>query len=290
MVRTCTICQLSERQAIDRLIVGKEPYRNIAKRYQLSLSALWRHGAEHLLPMITDGWQRERHENGQELADELRSCMDVIGKLMRACDDFLTDPDDPSRYDLSPRAHEVMVHYDAPSAVSPRPALAEAVVAASRALVAAGGASAERLALLAAVERLDRHDGRGEAAVPVVTPRPVRRKAPLADLLARLDNTELASTVTGWESRTADPRKLIIDAAKALEGHLRLLGEILGKLQTQGTTNFLVSPEWGVLRARMLTALAPYPAAKLALADALAEGQDSPVGDDDYAALGRGGS
>lgn len=283
------MCLHPQRQAIDRLIVGQEPYRNIAKRYQLSLSALWRHGAEHLLRMITDGWQRERHENGQELADELRGCMDTIMKLMRACDEWLTDPDDPTRYDLSPRAHEVMVQYEAPTAVSPRPALTEAVVAASRALVAAGGASAERLVLLAAVERLDRYDGRGAAGGTVVASRTARRKAPLAELLARLDNTDLVSTVTGWDSKTADPRKLLIDASKALEGHLRLLGEILGKLQTQGTTNFLVSPEWGVLRARMLTALAPYPAAKLALAEALEEGQERPYRDDDYAALGRGG-
>lgn len=257
------MCAHPDHQAIDKALVTKRPYRRIATQFAVTDSALRRHAAEHLLATIVDAWQAERHRNGLELADELRAWMDTLTKLLRACDDWLTDPDDPTRYDLAPRAHEIVVIYEAPAGGSPRGALAEAVIAAARALVATAG-QAERAALLAAVGRLDRHDGLGEPP-----PRPQRRKAPLSTLLARVDGEDKAGVVLGWESKVTDPRKLIIDTSKALEGHLRLLGELVGKLQTQGTMNFLVTQEWGELRTRMLVALAPFPDAQLALAGAL---------------------
>ena len=273
MTRTCTICHHPDHQAIDKALVTKQPYRRIAATWGVTTGSLQRHAAEHLLATIVDAWQAERHRSGLELADELRAWMDTLTKLLRACDDWLTDPDDPTRYDLAPRAHEIMVVYEAPAGGSPRVALAEAVIAAARALVGTN-AQAERVALLAAVGRLDRHDGIGEPSPgPVVAPppppRPQRRKAPLSELLARVDGDDRAGVVLMVESKVADPRKLIIDTSKALEGHLRLLGELVGKLQTQGTTNFLISPEWGELRTRMLAALAPFPDAQLALAGAL---------------------
>lgn len=106
--------------------------------------------------------------------------------------------------------------------------------------------------------------------------RPTRRKLRLADALARVDGRPGVGDVTLVEAKVADPRKLIIDASKALEGHLRLLGELVSKLATAGTANFLVSPEWLALRGRMLAALAPYPDARRALAAAI-EGEPADV-------------
>lgn len=220
MARRCSVCDHPQRQEIDRALVALDrPYREIARQYFLSPDALLRHKADHLLAEIVAAWQEERAANGQELAGELRGWMDALTKLLRACDEWLTDPHDPTRYDLSPRAHEVWVHHE----------------------VAAG-------------------EGRS-----------VRKKDRLSALLARLETASLREpySIVMVEHKSADPRKLIIDTSKALEGHLRLLGEIVGKLQTQGTTNFLATPEWSALEARMLAALAQYPAARLALAEAL---------------------
>lgn len=50
------------------------------------------------------------------------------------------------------------------------------------------------------------------------------------------------------------------------------MAEIAGKVQTQGSTTFLVSPEWTALRGRMLVALAAFPEARLALAATLEDG------------------
>jgi hypothetical protein len=224
-MRVCTVCLHPLRQEIDRALVAvSAPYRTIGDAYGVTRDALMRHKADHLLAEIVAAWQEERAANGQELAGELRGWMDALTKLLRACDEWLTDPHDPSRYDLSPRAHEVWCHYEVTEYAGGRPIVK-------------------------------------------------RRKARLSDLLARVDG-EAGGALTLVEQKTADPRKLIIDTSKALEGHLRLLGEIVGKLQTQGTANFLATEEWRSLEARMLAALAQYPAARLALAEVLSEGSD----------------
>lgn len=223
MPRTCTVCSHPERQAIDKALVAvANPYRDIARHYALSKDALLRHKADHLLAEIVAAWQAERQANGLELAAELRGWMDTITKLLRACDEWLTDPEDAGRYDLGPRAHEVTIHYE---------------------------------------EREVAGDGRTLV---------LRRKATLAALLARVERAR--RTVTLVETKHADPRKLLLDTAKTLEGHLRLLAEIAGKVQTQGATTFLISPEWTALRGRMLVALAAFPEARLALAAALDAG------------------
>jgi len=228
MTRTCTVCGHPERQAIDKALVAQEPYRHIAERYGLSNAALVRHKADHVLAEIVAAWQAERQANGLELASELRGWMDTIGKLLRACDEWLTDPDDATRYDLGPRAHELLVHYEVTE--------------------------------------------RGPAGRPVV----MRRKARLSDLLPRVQALHDGLNVTLVEHKAADPRKLLLDTTKTLEGHLRLVAEIAGKVQTQGAITFLVSPEWTELRSRMLVALASFPEARLALAAAL-EGDDARV-------------
>ena len=225
MSRTCTVCSHPERHAIDKVLVAAtNPYRTIADRYGLSHQALIRHKADHLLAEIVAAWQAERQANGLELASELRGWMDTIGKLLRACDEWLTDPDDATRYDLGPRAQELMVHYETTTA--------------------------------------------GPGGRPVV----VRRKARLDALLAALSRVREGLSVTSVESKAADPRKLLLDTSKTLESHLRLIAEIAGKVKNQGSTTFLISPEWTELRSRMLVALADYPEARLALAAALEEG------------------
>jgi hypothetical protein len=222
MTRTCTVCAHPERREIDKALVSaSDPYRDIAGRYGLTRSSLMRHKADHLLPEIVAAWQEERHASGLELATEVRGWMDTIGKMLRACDEWLTDPDDAGRFTLAPHTTEVVIHTE---------------------------------------------EKRGPDR------RPLRRKMKLAEALALVDGKERVGDVVLVEAKTADPRKLILDTTKTMEGHLRLVAEIAGKIQTQGATTFLVSPEWTALRGKMLVALATFPEARLALAAALDEG------------------
>ena len=48
MARPCSICSHSERLEIDRLLLGGEPYRNIAERFKLSIGSISRHRDAHI--------------------------------------------------------------------------------------------------------------------------------------------------------------------------------------------------------------------------------------------------
>jgi hypothetical protein len=48
MPRRCTVCDHPERHSIDEALVTGAPYRSVAKRFDLSESAVYRHKTEHL--------------------------------------------------------------------------------------------------------------------------------------------------------------------------------------------------------------------------------------------------
>ena len=131
----CSICAHPDRAAIDKAIVAAEPYRRIAARTGTSVTSLRRHKATHLVDAIN---RAERNRNGaierrvvsiaekQDADDldvntELRRIFLRLNKLMDACDAWLTDPDDPTRYNLNPRAHELSVTYEEVDTSGDRP-------------------------------------------------------------------------------------------------------------------------------------------------------------------------
>jgi hypothetical protein len=50
--------------------------------------------------------------DGLEVMDELRRCFERVNLLFNACDRWLRDADDPTRYDIGPRAEELRVTYE----------------------------------------------------------------------------------------------------------------------------------------------------------------------------------
>ena len=48
MPRRCTVCDHPGRYDIDEALVDGAPYRSVAKRFELSESAVYRHKTEHL--------------------------------------------------------------------------------------------------------------------------------------------------------------------------------------------------------------------------------------------------
>jgi len=239
--RTCTICAHSSRHAIDKALVAGESCASLAAIHRVSGDSIERHRAAHLPQLLMEArqsrdnaaqhaeelqGQAERQGAGEraravDVMEELERCFQRINLLFDACDRWLRDADDPTRYDLGPRATDVMVTY------------------------------------------LDRYaDG---------SLRP--RKAPLSQLLARLD---AGATTDGRplkaeivEIKHADPRELVLKTAAQLKGQTELLAKLLGELDESPKVNILVSPEWVQVRAVLLGALGPYPEARLAVAGQL---------------------
>lgn len=136
MPRSCSICGHADRSAIDKALVSGTPLRDIAGQFGLSRSAIDRHKKSCLVDQLARAEKVIRTRKTQQrpvdpkadrqavklveqlddasldVMSELKSQFRHMKKLLRACDEYLTDPDDPTRYDLGPRAHEVMVSYE----------------------------------------------------------------------------------------------------------------------------------------------------------------------------------
>jgi len=218
--RTCTICSHPEQVEIDKaLVAAEEALRTIADRWTVSKTALIRHKTEHLPQRLKAAKAAAETADGLEVMDELRRCLERINLLFDACDRWLRDADDPTRYDIGPRAEELRVTYE-----EERP---------------------------------------GE--------RTVKRKATLAELLAEVNGSDRspARTVTMVETKHADPRELVLKTVARLQPQIELLAKLIGKLDERPQVNILVNPQWIAARTAMMEVLAPYPQARVAVAQRL---------------------
>jgi len=135
MPRICTVCDHPERTAIDRALVAGEVMRNVAERFAISFAALQRHKANHLPTVLADAKQRQNEARDSHVAavgvavqerdkkeeahaldvmEELGRCFQRVNLLFDACDRWLRDADDPTRYDIGPRAGDILVTYEEP--------------------------------------------------------------------------------------------------------------------------------------------------------------------------------
>jgi hypothetical protein len=113
LARTCTICSHPERTEIDKALVSaEEPLRTIADRWTVSKTALIRHKAEHLPLRLAASKATAEAADGLEVMEELKRCLERVKLLSDACDRWLRDADDPTRYDIGPRAEELRVTYE----------------------------------------------------------------------------------------------------------------------------------------------------------------------------------
>jgi hypothetical protein len=71
--RRCTACDHSERNGIDEALVTGAPYRSVAKRFELSESAVYRHKTEHLPSHLLKAREAEEAARADDLLDQVRN-------------------------------------------------------------------------------------------------------------------------------------------------------------------------------------------------------------------------
>lgn len=109
MPRVCTVCRHKARDAIDRALVDGAPARRIVEQYGLSKGAVGRHQADHLPAALLKGEEAREEVRSLGLVEQLERWLERVNLLFDACDRWLRDPEDPSRYDIGPRAEDLKV-------------------------------------------------------------------------------------------------------------------------------------------------------------------------------------
>jgi hypothetical protein len=88
----------------------------------------------------------------------------------------------------------------------------------------------------------------------------------LLEQVRKLQNVTMSILAKAYN---ANDLRIALQAIAQARGNLELLGRLLGELQAEGTVNVLISPEWVQVRTVILSALSPYPAARVAVAGEL---------------------
>ena len=73
------------------------------------------------------------------------------------------------------------------------------------------------------------------------------------------------------KAKEAENLHTVLNAIKVTQGTIELLAKLAGQLRDAPTINLVLSAEWQAVQANVLTALDPYPDARLAVAHALGE-------------------
>lgn len=112
----CKIEEHPQRDLIDKAIIEGETQQAIGKRFGVQQSAVskyvWNQFAAH---KAKADLQREV-SHGEFVLRHMMRMLETLEKMRQSLVEYLSDPDDPSRFYLGPRATEIEVVYDAPRA------------------------------------------------------------------------------------------------------------------------------------------------------------------------------
>lgn len=139
MPRTCTICTHPDRHELEKAIVDGLSNRGIAKQFSVGADAVLRHRRDHFPQAVAEtvvarnrsrtggnqanrgtaavaGYARQRADVEEahvvDVFHELYIQLERLGKLYDSIHEWMNDPDDPSKYFLGARSHEIMVVYE----------------------------------------------------------------------------------------------------------------------------------------------------------------------------------
>jgi hypothetical protein len=88
MPRRCTVCDHLERHIIDETLVTGTPYRSVAKRFELSESAVYRHKIEHLPAHLLKAKEVEEVAHADDLLEQVRDlqahALDILERAEKA--------------------------------------------------------------------------------------------------------------------------------------------------------------------------------------------------------------
>ncbi len=90
MPRRCTVCDHPERHGIDEALVTGAPYRSVAKRFELSESAVYRHKTEHLLAHLLKAKEVVEVARADDLLEQVRNlqahALDILERAEKTGD------------------------------------------------------------------------------------------------------------------------------------------------------------------------------------------------------------
>lgn len=110
---SCKICKGKHRKAIERKLISGSSISSIATQYNLSRTTINKHKKLHMASSMFKDIEEVRDALSLDVIKErVNNQSDQIEKLIAACDLWLQDPDDPTKYFVGLRSDEIEVSYN----------------------------------------------------------------------------------------------------------------------------------------------------------------------------------
>lgn len=111
MANAYSVDKHPKKNAIVRDLVNQVPYSQIAGKYGMTVNAVQRYATGKLRMSAAKALAKGNY-SGEALLSRIEDTIVYVSKMYEACNDWLQDPDDHSRYNLDPRAYEHDVIYN----------------------------------------------------------------------------------------------------------------------------------------------------------------------------------
>jgi hypothetical protein len=86
MPKRCSVCSHRDRQAIDSGLIAGTPFRELATRFRLSSSALFRHRNTCLRSQLADARETEMLTSAATLEDQVSEIQQIIRRVIAAAE------------------------------------------------------------------------------------------------------------------------------------------------------------------------------------------------------------
>jgi DNA-binding CsgD family transcriptional regulator len=112
MSRTLAINKHKKRKEIAEAIADGMPTREIAQKYGVSRLAV-QNFKRSITGIVTNRQAELKHNDREAILNRLELWLARVQKVVDACDEYLTDPEHPEKYNLAPRDTDITVIYEA---------------------------------------------------------------------------------------------------------------------------------------------------------------------------------
>jgi hypothetical protein len=86
MPRRCKVCEHAQLQKIDKLLLGGDTFRSVARAFGLSEPSVGRHYHRHLGQTVIESNKRNDPKRGDKLLDQIKSIIDRAMDLLERAD------------------------------------------------------------------------------------------------------------------------------------------------------------------------------------------------------------
>lgn len=107
----CKVCSHKKVAQINEKIRNGDSIASLSKLYGISRTTLAKHKNECMVKLLAEDKETMDAIVSDSLIKQVNVQIDLVHKLIGACDEWLTDPEDPTKYYLGPRGEEVDIAY-----------------------------------------------------------------------------------------------------------------------------------------------------------------------------------